>query len=105
MCEAERWAAELVAKENDAFNETLERIAKFAREYKEVETNRQKLESMPLEELLGKISDNSDQCVIYSLGGKDYFVNQNCAPEGSERISDHCRKCITRWLGEEMNEI
>ena len=101
MCEAERWAAELVAKENNAFNETLKRITKFAQEYKEVETNRQKLARMPLDELLGRISDNSDQCVIYSLGYKDYFVNQDCVPECGDVTAEHCRKCITRWLNEE----
>ena len=101
MCEAERWAAELVAKENNAFNETLERITKFAREYKEVETNCEKLASLPMEELLGRISDSTDFCVIYALGHKDYFVNQDCAPECDESASEHCHKCIARWLNEE----
>ena len=101
MCEAERWAAELVAKENNAFNETLERITKFAREYKEVETNREKLASLPLDELLGRISDGIDACVIYTVGHKDYFVNQDCAPERDEQLSEHCRKCISQWLNEE----
>ena len=101
MCEAERWAAELVAKENNAFNETLERITKFAREYKEVETNREKLASLPLDELLGIISDNSDQCVIYALGGKDYFVNQDCNSHDNDMACDYCRRCITEWLSAE----
>ena len=101
MCEAERWAAELVAKENNAFNDTLERITKFAREYKEVETNRQKLECLPLDELLGGISDGIDTCVICALGHKDYFVNYDCAPERDELMSEHCRKCIAQWLNEE----
>ena len=102
MCEAERWAADLVARDNNAFAETLERIAKFYRESKEKETNRNKLCRLPLEELLGRISDNSDQCVILSLGDKAWFDGYCCETKADETLCETCRRCIKQWLEQEV---
>ncbi len=64
-------------------------------------TNREKLLQLPLNELLGMISDRQDECVICSLGHKDYFVLNDCSLTNDETISGHCRKCIAKWLDEE----
>lgn len=62
-------------------------------------TNRERLSQLPLEELLGIISDGQDQCIIYSLGHKDVFVLNDCNPH-DDVPREHCRKCIIKWLDE-----
>ena len=63
-------------------------------------TNLAKLSQLSLEELLGKISDHVDQCMPYALGDVEYFRNADCGLSDGETQTEHCRKCIAKWLDE-----
>lgn len=67
------------------------------------QTNREKLSRLPLDELLGKISDGTNECIPYALGDAEYFRTADCGRSDGESQIEHCRKCIIKWLDEKEN--
>lgn len=57
-------------------------------------TNAQKLEKIGMYEVLVRISEATDICIIDKLQS-----NSHECPPGQD-----CRKCIGEWLGEEAEE-
>lgn len=54
--------------------------------------NRSRLLNTNIYDLLCQISDNTDQCILDSITGKNHLLCSN---------KDNCHECIQKWLNDD----